>query len=46
MQSCEVTERMDREHDRLQYEVRDIDIKQARHLVPVLLEYGLQNIEE
>lgn len=42
----EVTERLDREHDRLQYEVRDINIKQARHFAPVLLEYGLQEIEE
>ena len=42
----EITERLDREHDRLQYEVRDINIKQARHFAPVLIEYGLQEIED
>ena len=42
----EITERLDREHDRLQYEVRDINIKQARHFAPVLIEYGLQDIED
>ncbi len=44
--SSEVTERMDHEFDRLQYECRNLNVKQARHFVPVLIEYGLKNIEK
>ena len=42
----EVAERLDRVHDRLQYECRDLDVKTGRHMTPVLFEHGLQDLEE
>ena len=42
----EVAERLDRVHDRLQYECRDLDVKTGRHVTPVLFEHGLQDLEE
>lgn len=42
----EVAERLEHEFDRLQFQCHDLDVKQGRHIMPIIFEYGLQVLEE